>query len=202
VIPAVLFVSVAGVLAAAVVLAMLGISHVYYLSTARAIPDDGMTRGAAAPAWVLADSAGSEFRSPPRHKLFQLIVFADHSLKSFPSSGQALRELLREPELEIVLLTRQQSELAEPVLGMLGLGEIPVLTGSPALYGLYNVRVMPFAIIVDSAGRVRASGLASLARQLSRLWWLAAEAPAAAPDAAAAIPAARGAGSHPAGSVR
>ena len=57
---------------------------------------------------------------------------------------------------------------------------------------------MPFAIIVDSAGRVRASGLASLASQLNRLWWLAAEAPIP----AAPIPAARGAGSHLAGSVR
>jgi hypothetical protein len=198
VISAVLFVSVAGVLAAAVVLAMLGISHLYYLSTSLAIPDDGMTRGAAAPAWVLADSAGTEFQSPPRRKPFQLIVFADHSLKSFPSSAQALRELLRKSELEIVLLTRQQSNLAEPVLGVLGLGDIPVLTGSSALYGQYNVRVMPFAIIVDSAGRVRASGLASLASQLNRLWWLAAEAPIP----AAAIPAARGAGSHLAGSVR
>src|SRR5215470_10333471 len=48
--------------------------------------------------------------------------------------------------LEIVILTRGDSGPSRSVLRQLGLGDIPVLSGSPAIYARYNVRVMPFAI--------------------------------------------------------
>jgi hypothetical protein len=53
------------------------------------------------------------------------------------------------------------------------LDDISVLTGSPTLYAAYNVRVMPFAIFVDSAGRVRASSLVNEAWQVTKLLQLA-----------------------------
>jgi hypothetical protein len=74
---------------------------------------------------------------------------------------------------EIVVLTRRRNELAEPVLRSIGLDDISVLTGSPTLYAAYNVRVMPFAIFVDSAGRVRASSLVNEAWQVTKLLQLA-----------------------------
>ncbi len=70
-----------------------------------------------------------------------------------------LREVMAQERLEIVVLTRRRNELAEPVLRMIGLDGISVLTGSSSLYAVYNVRVTPFVIFVDSAGRVRASSL-------------------------------------------
>jgi len=173
-----LFVSVAVVFCIAVILAVLAVTHIYYLSGSQAIMDDGMLRGAVAPAWSLADSSGTVFRSPPESKPFQLIVFTDHSLKSFPSMAQGLLDLLSTaPQLEIVILMRRPSDLADSVFRVLGLDEIPVLRGSSALYGRYNVRVIPFVIFVDSAGQVRASGLVNDARQVERLWRLANVAP-------------------------
>jgi len=71
------------------------------------------------------------------------------------------------------VLTRRRNELAETVLRLIGLDGISVLTGSPSLYAAYNVRVTPFAIFVDSGGRVRASSLVNEAWQVTKLLQLA-----------------------------
>ncbi len=169
VIAAVAFVALAGALCVAAVLAVLGTAHVY-LSGPEAIERDGLARGRQAPHWSLADSAGVVYRSPPARPL-QLVIFADHSLKSFPSVVDGLRELIarRDPGLEIVVLLRQRNDLAEPLLRMIGLDGVPVLTGTPSLYAAYNVRVGPFAIFVDADGQVRASSLVNHDWQLAKL---------------------------------
>jgi hypothetical protein len=169
---AIIFVVIAALLCLAALLALLGIGHLG-LSGPDALARDGLARGEPARAWTLADSAGVSHSSPPSRPL-QLIVFADHSLKSFPSVVAGLRALVGDAALEIVILTRGPAENTEPVLRQLGLAGVPVLTGSPALYGRYNVRVMPFAIFVDSAGRVRASSLVNYDWQLAKLRQVAA----------------------------
>jgi hypothetical protein len=68
-----------------------------------------------------------------------------------------------------VVLLRQRNDLAEPLLRLAGLDGIPVLTGTPALYAAYNVRVGPFAVFVDADGRVRASSLVNHDWQLAKL---------------------------------
>jgi hypothetical protein len=169
---AVVFVAVAVLLCVAAAGAILGTAHVY-LSGAEAIEHDGLAPGRRAPRWSLADSAGTAYQSPPAAPL-QLVIFADHSLKSFPSVLAGLRELRdAEPGLEMVVLLRQRNDLAEPMLALLGLADVPVLTGSPALYADYNVRVGPFAIFVDSAGQVRASSLVNHDWQIAKLRQLA-----------------------------
>ena len=168
---AVLFLVIGVIVCAAVVIAIFATVEVYYLSGSRALADDGLLRGSPAPAWSLADSTGQLVHSPGQTKPFQLIVFSDHSLKSFPSVADGLRALAPEaPQLEIIVLTRHASGLAKPVLEALGLGGLRVVTGSPALYNKYNVRVMPFIIFTDSAGRVRASSLVNHAWQVEKLW--------------------------------
>jgi hypothetical protein len=173
VIAAVAFVALAGALCVAAVLAVLGTAHVY-LSGPEAIERDGLARGRQAPHWSLADSAGVVHRSPPARPL-QLVIFADHSLKSFPSVVDGLRELIarRDPGLEIVVLLRQRNDPAEPLLRMIGLDGVPVLTGTPSLYAAYNVRVGPFAIFVDADGQVRASSLVNHDWQVAKLRQLA-----------------------------
>lgn len=166
------FTAIGSVLCAAAVLAFLGIAQVR-LSGAAAIERDGLATGARAPSWSLADSARVVHTSPPALPL-QLVIFADHSLKSFPSVADGLRELVAEdPGLEIVLLLRRPNAMAEPVLAELGLGAVTVLAGSPALYADYNVRVGPFLIFVDSAGQVRASSLVNYSWQVAKLRQLA-----------------------------
>jgi hypothetical protein len=154
------------------VLALLGLGNVR-LSGAAAIERDGLATGTRAPAWSLPDSAGVVHTSPPSLPL-QLVVFADHSLKSFPSVAEGLRELLADGSaVEVVLLLKQPNPIAEPVLAQLGLGAVSVLQGSPALYADYNVRVGPFLIFVDSAGLVRASSLVNYSWQVAKLLQLA-----------------------------
>ena len=173
-ISAIVFLAVGVLMCAAAVIAVFATVEIYYLSGSRAIAEDGLRRGNYAPRWCLADSLGQLTHSPPRTGSLQLIVFSDHSLKSFPEVADGLRALASEASPpEIVVLTRHASGIAAPVLGILGLSTVPVVTGSPALYGKYNVRVMPFVIVVDSAGQVRASSLVNHAWQIEKLWHLA-----------------------------
>lgn len=168
------FVGIAAIACAAVVLALLGVGQIA-LSGANAIRHDGLARGQRAPTWSLPDEGGTPHRSPPGRP-FQLIVFGDHSLRSFPSVVSGLRSLRDDPsgaDLEIVIVTAGDARLSRPALTTLGLDGIPVLTGSRALYASYNVRVMPFAIVVDAAGRVRASSLVNHDWQLAKLRKLA-----------------------------
>jgi hypothetical protein len=166
-----MFAVVALVFCLAAVLALFGVTQVS-MSGAEAIERDGMAPGMRAPSWSLPGSAGNTVRSPP-HAPLQLIIFTDHSLKSFPSVVEGLREVMAWEGLDAVVLTRGRNDLAEPVLRMIGLPDIPVVTGSPSLYAAYNVRVMPFAIFVDSAGRVRASSLVNHDWQVTKLLQLA-----------------------------
>lgn len=166
------FVVVAVALCAAALAAILGTAHLY-LSGPAALAHDGLARGRPAPRWSLPDVAGTVRQSPPARPL-QLIVFADHSVKSFPSVLSGLSALLAaEPDLDAVLLLRQPNDLVGPLLGLLGLPALPVVAGTPRLYADYNVRVGPFMIFVDSAGQVRASSLVNHDWQVAKLRELA-----------------------------
>jgi hypothetical protein len=166
-----IFIAVAAVLCVAAALAVLGTAQVH-LSGPAAIEHDGLAPGRPAPRWSRTDAAGVPRQSPPAAPL-QLIVFADHALKSFPSVVDGLRDLIaREPGLEVVVLLRGPNDLAAPLLRMMGL-DVPVVTGSPALYARYNVRVGPFVVLVDAAGQVRASSLVNYDWQIAKLHQLA-----------------------------
>jgi hypothetical protein len=171
------FIVVAVFLCVAAVFGLLGAGQIA-LSGADAIERDGLARGQEAPRWSLADSAGHVTTSPSLCPL-QLIVFADHSLKSFPSVAAGLRHLAERGEVEIVILTRGEREGADALIAQLGLGGVAMVAGSAALYGAYNVRVMPFAIFVDSDGLVRASSLVNHDWQIVKLAQVAAIPPEA-----------------------
>ncbi|MGN6792682.1 MAG: hypothetical protein ACTHJW_09875 [Streptosporangiaceae bacterium] len=166
------FVVIAAILCAAALLALLRVAHLM-LSGADAIQRDGLARGKHAPSWSLADAAGTVHVSPPARPL-QLLVFADHSLKSFPSVVAGLSALRGDGDLEIAIVTRGPPEPAALALAQLGLPDVPVLAGSPRLYASYSVRVMPFVIFVDSAGLVRGSSLVNHDWQLVKLRQVAA----------------------------
>jgi hypothetical protein len=166
---AISFIIVAVMLSLLAVLAILGVTHVQ-LKGRDALQRDGLRPGSLAPAWALADSSGTIYRSPPSRPI-QLLVFADNSLRLFPSVVDGLRELSETAaELEIVVLLRQQNDSILPTLRILGLPELPVLTGSESLYGRYNVRVMPFLIFVDSERRVRTGSLVNHDWQVTTLY--------------------------------
>jgi hypothetical protein len=99
-----LFAVVALVLCCAAVLALFGVTQVA-MSGAEAIERDGMAPGMRAPSWSLPDFVGNDVSSPPRAPL-QLIMFTDHSLKSFPSVVDGLRLVTAGEGLEAVVLSR------------------------------------------------------------------------------------------------
>jgi hypothetical protein len=168
------FVAVAVLLCGLACLAILKITDLA-LSGSEGIQRHGLHRGVRAPRWSLVDPSGITLNSPPAAPL-QLIVFADHSLKSFPSVVDGLTDLIRttpRSALEIVVLLRGENRIAEPVLRLLGLTDVPVVTGTASLYARYNVRVMPWLMFVDTSGMVRASSLVTDAWQIERLWRLA-----------------------------
>jgi len=165
------YIGIATILCAAVIFGWLGIGQIA-LSGSDAIERDGLARGQRAPSWSLTDIAGAERHSPPVQDL-QLVVFADHSLKSFPSVAAGLRAI-RDCELDIVILTRGQAAGAVAVLAELGLADLPVVAGSAKLYASYNVRVMPYAIFVGSDGLVHGSSLVNFDWQLAKLRRIAA----------------------------
>lgn len=166
------FVAVAGVLCVASLLALFGVLHLY-MSGGDAIQRDGLRRGSRAPTWSLHDLAGVRRASPSAERLLQLVVFTDHSLKSFPSVVDGIKSLLSEPDLEILVLLQRQRPLAQSMLELLGLGTLPIVVGSPRLYGRYNVRVTPFVMFVDREGVVRASSLVNHDWQIAKLLRLA-----------------------------
>lgn len=165
------YIGIATILCAAAIFGWLGIGQIA-LSGSDAIERDGLARGQRAPSWSLTDTSGAGRHSPPAQDL-QLVIFADHSLKSFPSVAAGLRSL-RDRDLDIVILTRGSSAGAVAVLAELGLADLPVLTGSPKLYASYNVRVMPYAIFVGSDGLVHGSSLVNFDWQLDKLRRIAA----------------------------
>lgn len=168
----VVFTVISFLLCVAAVLAVFGIIHVY-MSGSGAIERDGIIPGSVAPAWSIADSAGRVRRSPPASGL-QLIVFGNHSLKAFPSLLDGLRDLSDlDPSLDIVILSDGDSSLTGPFFKVIGLGHFAIIAGSRSLYARYNVRVSPFMIMVDSAGRVRASSLVNHDWQVMTLYKIA-----------------------------
>jgi hypothetical protein len=168
---ALVFVVVAGILCVLAALAIFPITALY-MTRREALERDGLAPGIRVPRWTLSDSAGRTYHSKPARG-FQLVMFTDHSLLSWQSVADGLRDLRAEPDLEIVFLLDRHNEIAERVFAFLGLGEIPVLAGSQALWARYNVRVAPFAIFVDDRGYARASSLVNHDWQLAKLWQIA-----------------------------
>jgi hypothetical protein len=168
---AILFIVIAVLLSVAAVMAIFGVTHLA-MSGSEAVERDGLHRGTPAPRWSLPDAAGRLWSSPPASG-FQLIVFGDHGLKSFPELIAGIQELLGESDLEVIILPRRKDGITVPLLAMLGLQDAPVVAGSPSLYGRYNVRVTPFVIFIDAAGEIRGSSLVNHRWQLMKLWQLA-----------------------------
>jgi hypothetical protein len=164
------YIGIAMIFCTAAVFGWLGIGQIA-LSGSDAIERDGLARGQRAPSWSLTDATDVGRQSPPTTGL-QLVMFADHSLKSFPSVVAGLRALRdREPsaDLDIVVLTRGPAAGAAAVLSELGLADLAVAAGSASLYASYNVRVMPYAIFVGADGLVRGSSLVNFDWQLAKL---------------------------------
>lgn len=168
-----LFLAVAVVVSVAAFLALFGVIRLA-MSERDTVSRDGLLPGTSAPRWTLSTTTGRILDSPATEK-YQFILFSGQSLWRFPSVVEGIQTVQAEAgdDLEIVLLLRRPDEAIGPVLDELGLGTLTVVMGTPELYGKYNVRVTPFGIFIDRAGRVRCGSLVNFGWQIETLWRMA-----------------------------
>lgn len=139
------------------------------------IERDGPKRSAPAPVWCLADLDGA-VRGSPSGSHWQLLLFADHDLASFPNLVAAANRMHASiPDLEVVALMRREAELDNETIAALRIA-VPIVPVDQAFYNRHNVRVTPYGILLDPDGTVRWASVANYEEQLRRELHLAREA--------------------------
>ncbi|MGH2531637.1 MAG: TlpA family protein disulfide reductase [Thermomicrobiales bacterium] len=155
------------------------------LESAIGIERDGPKRGIAAPEWRRPDFSGTEQGSPSGSR-WQILLFADHSLASFPDLVAGSNRMHADiPDFEVVVLTRKTANLNAATARELGI-EAPIVPVDQTFYDRFNVRVMPYGVLLDPQGIVRWASVASHEAPLRRELRLARE-DAAADQAIASV---------------
>ena len=167
----ILFLAIAVSLLACVLLAFLKIG-IQRLEGSVGITRDGFPPGKVVPTWSLPDLDGYIHKTPSQTH-WQLLVFVDHALVSFPDLFVGLALFAQDrPKVEILILSRDDNDLCRKTEEVLELS-IPFIPVDQAFYDRFRVRVMPFGFLLDPAGRVRELGLMSSYAQLSHMWKMA-----------------------------
>lgn len=122
------------------------------------IQRDGPPVGKTIPRFVLPDRRGSDRVIPGRDEQWQLLVFADHSLESFPEVVFAMNHLAARESVDVLMLNRPSSILSNGTIEDLDI-LVPVVDVSQRLCDRYAVRVVPFGILVDPMGVTRWKGI-------------------------------------------
>lgn len=166
----ILFIALAGAVAT---MAVVGLITLAQLGTAgsRGVRRSGLRPGSPVPALRGLDHTGTAF-SVPRTGNYQLLLFADHSLKEYPTLIAGLIGLRHtSPKLEVLVISRH------PALTLAYMSDMPIfariVAATAETYRAYNVRVMPFVIFSSPSGRVLASSLVNYDWQLTKLWAVA-----------------------------
>lgn len=130
---------------------------------------DGIRPGKRAPAWQELDSQGRTRGIPTRDR-WQFLLFGDRSLVAFPGVVEGANYLAaHEPELDVLVLSRDSAELCHAAEQGLGL-RAPVIPVSQSTYHRFNVRVMPLSMIIDPGGVVKWVALVNNAEQMIYGW--------------------------------
>ncbi len=139
------------------------------LSSSIGIARDGLPPGKSAPPWSLPDLQG-HLRVTPAGDHWQFLIFAEHSLASFPDLVAGMNHLAAAvQELEVLVLSRESRDLCETTVRALDL-QVPIAQVDQAFYDRFRVRVMPFATLLDPRGIVRWVSLVNTEEQLSHAW--------------------------------
>jgi hypothetical protein len=137
------------------------------LESAIGIARDGPRRERPAPAWQATDNSGHTRRVPCGGR-WQLLIFADHCLASFPDLVAAMNRLpVAVSDLDVAVLARSRPGLNAEMIVSLGI-TAPVVMVDQGLYDQYKARVMPFSVLIDDRGIVKWKGVANNEAQLRR----------------------------------
>jgi hypothetical protein len=128
---------------------------------------DGLRAGSRSPRWQRPDLDG-HVRSVPGDGRWQVLVFADHSLRAFPDLIAGLERLGESmPELELLVLSQAPPEVSAD-LREAGV-TAPIVCVDRRFYRQHSIRAMPFTFVLSPDGVVRGSGLTSVSLALFRL---------------------------------
>jgi hypothetical protein len=151
-------------------LALLMIIRVGYgrLESALGIARDGPKRNHPAPTWQATDNTGKG-QCVPSEGRWQLLIFADHNLASFPELIAATNRLPAGiDDLDVMVLARSRAGLSAETIAALGISA-PIVMVDQQLYDQYKVRVMPYVVLVNENGIVKWTGIGSNEGQLRRV---------------------------------
>ena len=142
------------------------------LSSSAGIARDGFPPGRQVPSWSLPDLEG-RLRVTPAGDHWQLLVFANRSLASFPELVSGMHHLSQSAqELEVLVISQDSPQDCRDTAQELDL-QIPIVPVDSAFYDRFRVRVMPFTFFLDPHGIVRRIGLISKEEQLIHAWRMA-----------------------------
>jgi hypothetical protein len=134
------------------------------LHTAPAIAHDGPRVGRPAPQVRISGIDGTAITVPSGRQ--QVLLFADHSLLDFEDLlGLLVGDQADRPA---VIVLGSSARTSTDLLEGLHLG-VPAAVVPHDVYHRYRVRVMPYAVVVDSLGRVTSSRLVNTSYQLRQL---------------------------------
>jgi hypothetical protein len=133
------------------------------------IAGDGRPVGTMAPAWRLEDM-GAQTHTVPDTRKWQLLLFTDHSIITFPSLIVGLRLLRSQLSAtgKILIMSRHPA-ITRAVIEEVDL-DLPVIAVDDVFYRRYRVRVLPFAVAVDPQGVVREVGLVNDENKVLTFW--------------------------------
>lgn len=139
------------------------------LESAAGIGRDGLPLGKAMPAWSLPDLTG-QIQKTPTLDCWQFLIFVDHALGGFPSLVTGMHTLALAKEwVEVVILSRGTKDFCEAMVRGLNL-QVPVMPVASSFYDRCNVRVMPFAFLLNPQGIVRWTGIVNTQALLLHVW--------------------------------
>lgn len=131
--------------------------------------EDGLTPGTSAPTWRVTDTVGTP-RYVPSESNRQALLFADHSLVSFPKLVSGLLRLQEDaPDLELIMLSRVDAGVTAKACELLGL-EVPLVIVDDRFYKRHNVWVMPHILFLDEHGTVLVAGNVAEPTGLANMW--------------------------------
>jgi hypothetical protein len=138
------------------------------LARSPSIARDGLSVGTRAPSWTLDDHDGRSWHLPDGR--WKFLLFSDHSLQVFNDAVHELQGLHEaEGQVDVLVMSRGPASVTLRTLRTLSLA-FPVIGVDERFYRRHRVRVMPYAVVVDGDGIVRASHLVSAADVLLTTW--------------------------------
>jgi hypothetical protein len=165
IVTAFLAVAVAAWLACLLVVARIGFGR---LESSLGIERDGPTLRQTVSDWQAVDLSGV-VRAVPRPNCWSWLVFADHSLESFPALVCAMNHSLSsDPALQTLVLARKTAGLDSETAARLNI-HAPVIPVDQSFYDRYRVRVMPYSVILNDEGMVVWKGLIHTENQIAHI---------------------------------